>query len=59
MAKVGNPLEINYLGTHTMRKTGAYRVYEQTGHNIACHETIKSFKRTDDPCIFRTRSGNN
>ena len=28
-------LEINYLGTHTMRKTGAYRVYEQTGHNIA------------------------
>ena len=35
MAKVGNLLEINYLGTHTMRKTGAYRVYEQTGHNIA------------------------
>lgn len=35
MAKVGELLEINYLGTHTMRKTGAYRVYEQTGHNIA------------------------
>ena len=35
MAKVGDLLEINYLGTHTMRKTGAYRVYEQTGHNIA------------------------
>lgn len=27
MAKVGELLDINYLGTHTMRKTGAYRVY--------------------------------
>lgn len=27
MAKVGDLLGINYLGTHTMRKTGAYRVY--------------------------------
>ena len=35
MAKVGDLLEINYLGTHTIRKTGAYCVYEQTGHNIA------------------------
>lgn len=35
MHHVGNLLGINYLGTHTMRKTGAYRVYEQTNHNIA------------------------
>lgn len=34
MAKVGNILNIPYLGTHTMRKTGAYRVYKQTNHNI-------------------------
>lgn len=35
MQRVGNLLGITYLGTHTMRKTGAYRVYEQTNHNIA------------------------
>ena len=34
MAKVGDLLGIDYLGTHTMRKTGAYRVYTQTGYNI-------------------------
>ncbi|MBS0953376.1 site-specific integrase [Lactiplantibacillus plantarum] len=34
MSKVGDLLEINYLGTHTMRKTGAYRVYTQTNYNI-------------------------
>lgn len=34
MHKVGELLDINYLGTHTMRKTGAYMVYEQTNHNI-------------------------
>lgn len=34
MAKVGALLGINYLGTHTMRKTGAYRVYVQTHYNI-------------------------
>lgn len=34
MQKVGDLLGINYLGTHTMRKTGAYRVYEQSNHNI-------------------------
>lgn len=34
MTKVGDLLGINYLGTHTMRKTGAYRVYEQTNYNI-------------------------
>ncbi|TDM67641.1 site-specific integrase, partial [Lactobacillus crispatus] len=33
--KVGEKLHLNYLGTHTMRKTGAYMVYEQTNHNIA------------------------
>ncbi|MBZ1506841.1 site-specific integrase [Leuconostoc mesenteroides] len=27
-------LGINYLGTHTMRKTGAYRVYTQSNYNI-------------------------
>ena len=35
MSKVGKKLGINYLGTHSMRKTGAWRVYEQSGHNIA------------------------
>lgn len=34
MAKIGELLGIDYLGTHTMRKTGAYRVYTQTGYNI-------------------------
>lgn len=34
MAKVGDLLRINYLGTHTMRKTGAYRVYMQSNYNI-------------------------
>ncbi|MFT8811712.1 MAG: site-specific integrase [Liquorilactobacillus satsumensis] len=34
MSKVGDLLEINYLGTHTMRKTGAYRVYTQSNYNI-------------------------
>lgn len=34
MYKVADLTGINHLGTHTMRKTGAYKVYEQT-HNIA------------------------
>lgn len=34
MAKVGDLLDINCLGTHTMRKTGAYRVYVQSNYNI-------------------------
>lgn len=34
MSKVGDLLVINYLGTHTMRKTGAYRVYTQSNYNI-------------------------
>ena len=34
MTKTGDLLGIDYLGTHSMRKTGAYMVYEQTGHNI-------------------------
>lgn len=34
MEKTGDLLGLNYLGTHTMRKTGAYRVYEQSNHNI-------------------------
>ena len=28
-------LDINYLGTHTMRKTGAYRVYTLSNYNIS------------------------
>lgn len=35
MNRVGKKLHLDYLGTHTMRKTGAYRVYQQTHHNIA------------------------
>ena len=34
MFKTGKLLDIPYLGTHTMRKTGAYRVYVQSHHNI-------------------------
>ena len=34
MSKVGDLLGINYLGTHTLRKTGAYRVYTQSNYNI-------------------------
>ncbi|MDM8244833.1 tyrosine-type recombinase/integrase [Limosilactobacillus vaginalis] len=33
--KVGDLLGIDYLGTHTMRKTGAYRVYVQSNYDIA------------------------
>lgn len=32
---VGDLLNIDYLGTHTMRKTGAYRVYVQSHYDIA------------------------
>lgn len=35
MAKVGELLNLDYLGTHTIRKTGAYRVYTQSKFNIA------------------------
>ena len=35
MAHVGDLLGIStYLGTHTIRKTGAYRVYTQSNYNI-------------------------
>lgn len=34
MSRTGDLLGINYLGTHTMRKTGAYRVYVQSNYNI-------------------------
>ena len=30
MAKIGDLLDLDYLGTHAMRKTGAYRVYVQS-----------------------------
>lgn len=33
--RVGELLGIDYLGTHTMRKTGAYRVYVQSHYDIA------------------------
>ena len=32
--QVGDLLGIDYLGTHTMRKTGAYRVYVQSKYDI-------------------------
>lgn len=32
--RVGDLLDIDYLGTHTMRKTGAYRVYVQSNYDI-------------------------
>jgi integrase len=34
IAKTGDLLGIDYLSTHTMRKTGAYRVYTQNHYNI-------------------------
>ncbi len=44
MHKVGELLGINYLGTHTMRKTGAYRVYEFPEMNHAeRHLTEKQY----------------
>jgi integrase len=48
MARVGDLLGINYLGTHTMRKTGAYRVYTQSNY--------KPFKRSNDFNLSRFRS---
>ena len=35
MARVGDLLGINCLGTHPMRKTGAYLVYTQSNYNIS------------------------
>ena len=35
LKKVGELLNIDYLGTHSMRKTGAYRVYVQSNYDIA------------------------
>ena len=35
MERVGDLLGINYLGTHPMRKTGAYLVYTQSNYNIS------------------------
>lgn len=32
--KVGLELGVDWIGSHTMRKTGAVMIYEQTGHNI-------------------------
>ena len=40
MIKTGDLLGINYLGTHTMRKTGAYRVYTQSNYNIGLVMTL-------------------
>lgn len=34
LKKVGDLLNIDYLGTHSMRKTGAYRVYVQSNYDI-------------------------
>lgn len=34
IAKTGDLLGIDYLSTHTMRETGAYRVYTQNHYNI-------------------------
>lgn len=34
MRKVGDLLNLDYLGADTMRKTGAYQIYQQTHHNI-------------------------
>ena len=35
MERVGDLLGINYLGTHPMRKTGAYSVYTQSNYDIS------------------------
>ena len=34
MVRVGEHLGINYLGTHTKSKTGAYQIYTQSNYNI-------------------------
>lgn len=55
MHKVGDLLGINYLGTHTMRKTGAYRVYVQSNYNIGLVMGLKSLIRSNDIALFGTR----
>ena len=56
MARVGDLLGINYLGTHTMRKTGAYRVYTQSHYYWLSYAFIKPFKRSHDFNISWIRS---
>ena len=55
MAKTGNLLGIDYLGTHTMRKTGAYRVYTQTHYNIGL--VMSLLNHSSEAKIFRFGPG--
>lgn len=47
MAKVGDLLDIDYLGTHTMRKTGAYMVYVQSNYDIGLVMTLLNHSSQD------------
>lgn len=47
MAKVGDLLNIDYLGTHTMRKTGAYIVYTQSNYDIGLVMTLLNHSSQD------------
>ena len=38
--QVGLELGVDWIGSHTMRKTGAVMIYEQTGHNIGFVEHL-------------------
>lgn len=51
MSQVGKKLNIDYLGTHTMRKTGAYRIYEQTNHDLAL--VTKLLNNSNDAVTLR------
>ena len=42
--RVGDLLDIDYLGTHTMRKTGAYRVYVQSNYDIGLVMSLLNHK---------------
>lgn len=47
MAKVGDLLGLDYLGTHTMRKTGAYIVYVQSNYDIGLVMTLLNHSSQD------------
>lgn len=46
MRKVGDLLNLDYLGVDTMRRTGAYQIYQQTHHNITF--VMKSLNYTSE-----------
>ena len=56
MQRTGKWLGLNYLGSHTMRKTGAYLVYNQTG-NLAL--VMKLLNQSSEAVTLRYLGLNN